>query len=77
MKRRHVLASGLLGALHLAAPALLTGNQASAQQLRGGRPLRVGLLADITNFDPQSFSSVNFPLIKNLYDSLLEYTPEG
>lgn len=79
MKRRHVLASGLLGALHLAAPALLTGNQASAQQpqVRGGRPLRVGILQDMTNFDPQSFSSVNFPLIKNLYDSLLEYTPTG
>ena len=26
---------------------------------------------------PIQFSSVNFPLIKNLYDSLIEYTPEG
>ena len=34
-------------------------------------------MADITNFDPQQFSFVNFPLIKNLYDSLLEYTPDG
>ena len=31
----------------------------------------------MTNFDPQQFSTVNFPLIKNLYDSLLEYTPDG
>ena len=31
----------------------------------------------MTNFDPQQFSTVNFPLIKNFYDSLLEYTPDG
>lgn len=73
MKRRTFLATGLAGALPIAAP----GARAQAQQLRGGRPIRVAILADITNFDPQSFSSVNFPLIKNLYDSLLEYTPQG
>ena len=33
--------------------------------------------ADILNFDPMAFAGVNFPLIKNLYDSLIEYTPEG
>src|SRR5678816_3431480 len=49
---------------------------AQAQDLKGGR-LRAAILADMTNFDPQQFSTVNFPLIKNLYDSLVEYTPEG
>lgn len=42
-----------------------------------GGTLEVALLADISNFDPMAFSSVNFTLIKNLYDSLIEYTPEG
>ena len=39
--------------------------------------LRVAVIADIANFDPHQFSSVNAPLIKNLYDTLIEYTPEG
>ena len=39
--------------------------------------LRVGILGDINNFDPQKFTQNNFPLIKNLYDSLIEYTPDG
>lgn len=57
--------------------ALLAGAApASAQDLKGGR-LRVAILADVVNYDPQSFFTVNFPLIKNLYDSLIEYTPEG
>ena len=43
----------------------------------GAGPLRVAILGDISNFDPQSFLAVNFPVIKNLYDSLLEYTPDG
>ena len=34
-------------------------------------------MADIANFDPHQFSFVNAPLIKNLYDSLIEYTPDG
>lgn len=49
---------------------------APAQDLRGGR-LRVAITADINDFDPQAFSTVNFPTIKNLYDSLLEYTADG
>ncbi len=49
---------------------------AQAQALKPGK-LRVAVLADIANFDPAQFSSVNFPLIKNLYDSLIEYTAEG
>ncbi|BCP52075.1 hypothetical protein K32_06920 [Kaistia sp. 32K] len=50
--------------------------QAEEAALKGGT-LRVAVLADLTNFDPQQFSTVNFHLIKNLYDSLIEYTPEG
>ena len=46
---------------------------ASAQ----GARIRVGILDDIANFDPHQFSFVNAVLIKNLYDSLLEYTPDG
>ena len=52
------------------------GSSAAAAALKGGT-LRVAVLQDINNFDPQQFSSVNFPVIKNLYDSLIEYTPDG
>jgi ABC-type transport system substrate-binding protein len=67
MHRRSLLA---------AAAALPFATPARAQALRGGR-LRVAITSDMNNFDPMAFSTVNFPLIKNLYDSLLEYTPEG
>src|SRR3954452_6341903 len=53
------------------AAAFGTAARAQAQSLR------VGILADISNFDPQSFLVLNFPIIKNLYDSLIEYTPDG
>ena len=56
--------------------ALLSPLSVQAQALKGGR-LRVAILADIVNYDPAQFSSQNFPLIKSLYDSLIEYTPEG
>ncbi|WP_274627379.1 ABC transporter substrate-binding protein [Arvimicrobium flavum] len=49
---------------------------AYAQEMKGGT-LRVAILEEMTNFDPMQFSAVNFPLIKNLYDSLIEYTPQG
>src|SRR5262249_22511167 len=51
--------------------------RASAQPALRGGTLRVAVTADILNFDPMAFAGVNFPLIKNLYDSLIEYTPEG
>ena len=66
----------LIGAMLLAAASLVAPLQSEAQALKAGR-LRVALLADPVNFDPAQFSSQNFPLIKNLYDSLIEYTPEG
>ena len=60
----------------VAVTSLLSPLSVQAQALKGGR-LRVAILADIVNYDPAQFSSQNFPLIKNLYDSLIEYTPEG
>ena len=69
--RRTVLAASLAAATSLVLPL-----SAQAQALKGGR-LRVAILADMVNFDPAQFSSQNFPLIKSLYDSLIEYTPEG
>ena len=60
----------------VAVTALLSPLSVQAQALKGGR-LRVAILADIVNYDPAQFSSQNFPLIKSLYDSLIEYTPEG
>lgn len=39
--------------------------------------VEVALVADILNFDPQSTGAINRPIIKNLYDSLIEYTAEG
>src|SRR5215211_975539 len=67
---------GLFGPLLLAVAALTTAATSWAADLKGGR-LRVALLIDMTNFDPHQFSTNNFPLIKNFYDSLLEYTPDG
>ena len=60
----------------VAVTSLLSPLAVQAQALKAGR-LRVAILADIVNYDPAQFSSQNFPLIKNLYDSLIEYTPEG
>ena len=60
----------------VAVTSLLSPLAVQAQALKGGR-LRVAVLADMVNYDPAQFSSQNFPLIKSLYDSLIEYTPEG
>ncbi|RYE34840.1 MAG: ABC transporter substrate-binding protein [Hyphomicrobiales bacterium] len=66
---------GITG-LALAGVSLAGTFPASAQQLKGGR-LRVAVLSELANYDPQQLSTVNFHVIKNLYDSLIEYTPEG
>lgn len=68
-----------LSAAVLALALMLTvmvADNARAADLKGGT-LRVGVLDDMNNYDPMSFSTVNFFLIKNLYDSLIEYTPKG
>ncbi len=64
----------VLGAVALTAALGLAVPKATAQD---GGTLRVAILNDMTNFDPMQFSTVNFFLIKNLYDSLIEYTSEG
>ena len=76
MKPDLVRRAGLVGTVLLAAAALLAPLHGEAQALKGGR-LRVAILQDMLNYDPQQFSTNNWPLIKNLYDSLIEYTPEG
>lgn len=76
MSRRMTFRTGLATSLVAAAFAVSVAVEAFAQELRPGR-IRVGMLADINDFDPMAFSTVNFPTIKNLYDSLIEYTPEG
>lgn len=50
------------------------GSPALAQTVQ---PLKVAVIGDIANFDPHQFSFVNACVIKNLYDSLIEYTPDG
>ena len=67
---------GMVGSLAVGAAAALAAPSASGQALKGGR-LRVALLADIANFDPHQFSAINMPIMKNCYDSLIEYTAEG
>ena len=59
-----------------AAAMLLAPGIGRAQALKGGT-LRVAILQDIANFDPHQFSSINMPVMKNIYDSLIEYSPEG
>ena len=71
LKRRSLLRAAWATAVIAAAMPLLP--QAAGAQAR----IRVGILDDIANFDPHQFSFVNAVLIKNLYDSLLEYTPDG
>ncbi len=69
---------GLLGAAGAGVfgTTLWAASSSAAVALKGGT-LRVAILQDVNSFDPQAFSSVNFPVIKNLYDSLIEYTPKG
>jgi peptide/nickel transport system substrate-binding protein len=77
MRSRLLRLPGLFVLLLLAVAALTAATGAWAADLKGGR-LRVAVaLGEMTNFDPHQFSTVNFPLIKNFYDSLIEYTPEG
>jgi ABC-type transport system substrate-binding protein len=66
---------GMAG-LALAGASLTGALPAFAQELKGGR-LRVAVLSELANYDPQQLSTVNFHVIKSLYDSLIEYNPEG
>lgn len=66
----------LVASMAATASALVFPLSARAQALKGGT-LRVAVLDDIFNFDPMQFSTRNFILIKSMYDSLIEYTPNG
>ena len=72
LKRRSRLRT-LWATAAFAAAGSMPMHDATAQAAR----IRVGVLEDIFNFDPHQFQFVNAVLIKNLYDSLLEYTPDG
>ncbi|MBM3523760.1 MAG: ABC transporter substrate-binding protein, partial [Alphaproteobacteria bacterium] len=67
---------GMKATLAAGASAMLAPRLGRAQALKGGR-LRIALLQDIVNFDPHQFSAVNMPVMKNMYDALIEYTEEG
>ena len=72
MNRRTLLA-GVAGA----GLAATMAPQVQAQALKGGKPLRVALLNDIVNFDPMQFSSQNASIMRNLYDTLIDYDETG
>ncbi len=76
MNRGRFRALASLAACLTALVMLVAPMAGHAAELKGGR-LRVAILADISNYDPQQFLTINFPIIKNIYDSLIEYTPEG
>ncbi len=66
-----VLAGAVLAGVGLAKSA---GAQAAA--LKSGT-LRIAVLADIVNFDPMQFSSQNATVMRNLYDTLIDYDAHG
>jgi peptide/nickel transport system substrate-binding protein len=65
-----------LGGLLAVATAPWAVAVSAAADLKGGK-LRVAIIGDMNNYDPQSFITANFPIIKNFYDSLIEYSPDG
>ncbi len=76
MKFRFTKKTGLLGTAIGSSGSMAMPTAGLAQNLKGGT-LHIALLNDVNNFDPQSFLAVNFPLIKNFYDSLIEYDEKG
>jgi len=72
IRRRTLLAGVVAG---VAATSMPMG-EALAQALKGGQ-MRVALLADIVNFDPHQFSSQNASIMRNLYDTLIDYDDAG
>lgn len=71
---RRTLLAGVAGVGLAGAVAADAGAQAA---VKGGKPLRVALLNDIVNFDPHQFSSQNASIMRNLYDTLIEYDDAG
>src|SRR6185437_262174 len=66
-------AGGLLATAGLALAGL---GRAQAAALKTGT-LRVAVLADIVNYDPMQFSSQNATVMRNLYDTLIDYDEHG
>ncbi|MCF6326886.1 MAG: ABC transporter substrate-binding protein [Devosiaceae bacterium] len=57
--------------------AMTTGASVVNAQESSSDTVRIAVVRDIASFDPQQFVTGNFYLIKNLYDSLIEYTADG
>lgn len=74
MHSRSTSAQWRLKVLSLLMAVAMVGNPAQAQDTKA---LDVGILYEPTTYDPQRFLRVNFPILRNLYDSLIEYSPEG
>jgi len=70
-RRQLVQLAGLTAAMALA-PATPRIAGAAAAPKRGGA-LTLGMASDVLTFDPQHLGLVNYPLIPNLYDSLIRY----
>lgn len=70
--RRELLRRGAAGAAAASlAPSILT--EIAHAQARPGGTLTVGLGADILNFDPSTKSFVTYPIIRQVYNKLVEY----
>ena len=71
-RRQFVKLAGLTAAMSLAPAAPRIAASATAAAKRGGT-LTLGMASDVLTFDPQHLGLVNYPLIPNLYDSLIRY----
>ena len=71
-RRQVVKLAGLTAAMALAPATPRIARGATAAPKRGGS-LTLGMANDVLTFDPQHLGLVNYPLIPNLYDSLIRY----
>lgn len=71
-RRQLVKLGGLAAAMALAPATPSSAAGATAAPRRGGA-LTLGMASDVLTFDPQHLGLVNYPLIPNLYDSLIRY----
>jgi peptide/nickel transport system substrate-binding protein len=71
-RRQLVKLAGLTAAMALA-PATPRIARGAAPAPKAGGALTLGMANDVLTFDPQHLGLVNYPLIPNLYDSLIRY----
>ena len=71
-RRQLVKLAGLTAAMALAPTTPRSARGATAAPKPGGG-LTLGMANDVLTFDPQHLGLVNYPLIPNLYDSLIRY----